>query len=370
MKFNFFKKNLTIGFAVLLGASLVLYPATSIIEACTRVVYHGTDNMVITGRSMDWKEDMHSDIWLFPRGIKRDGLAGEKSAKWTSKYGSIVVSGYNAGSADGINEAGLSGGLLYLAESDYGNPNKNDDKPRISISLWLQYVLDRYGTVAEAVTDLRQEPFHIIAPVMPDGSPAQLHLAITDPSGDIAVFEYVEGKLVIHHGKEYQVMTNSPIYDKQLALNDYWESIGGYGFLPGTTRASDRYVRASFLVKEIPQKESKEYISAVPGKKYDNQAIASVTGVMRSVSVPLGIMHATQANNAATLWRTIVDHKNKVFYFDSATSPNTFWISLSKLDFSENTSVKKIQLSNGEIFAGDVSSQFIPTKSFNFLPAK
>ena len=81
--------------------------------------------------------------------------------------------------------------------------------------------MDNHGTVAEAVDDLRKEPFHIIAPLLPNGSPAQLHLAITNPSGDIAVFEYVEGNLVIHHGKEYQVMTNSPIYDKQLALNEY-----------------------------------------------------------------------------------------------------------------------------------------------------
>ena len=369
MKITFLEEIISLVLFVLIGISFVLYQTTSISEACTRVVYHGTENMIITGRSMDWKEDMHSDLWLFPRGIKRDGLAGEKSAKWTSKYGSVVVSGYNAGSADGINESGLSASLLYLAESDYGDPNKNDDKFRISISLWLQYVLDNHGTVTEAVADLRKEPFHIIAPVMPDGSPAQLHLAITDTSGDIAVFEYVEGKLVIHHGKEYQVMTNSPIYDKQLALNEYWENIGGLVFLPGTNRAADRYARASFLVKAIPQKEMKEYISAVPGKKYENQAVASVTSVMRSVSVPLGITTPTQPNISSTIWRTIVDHKNKVYYFDSATSPNTFWISLSKLDFSENAPVQKIQLSNGAIFAGDISNQFIPTKPFDFLPA-
>ena len=113
----------------------------------------------------------------------------------------------------------------------------------------------------------------------------------------------------------------------------------------------------------------KEYISAVPGKKYENQAVASVTSVMRSVSVPLGITTPTQPNISSTIWRTIVDHKNKVYYFDSATSPNTFWISLSKLDFSENAPVQKIQLSNGAIFAGDISNQFIPTKPFDFLPA-
>jgi penicillin V acylase-like amidase (Ntn superfamily) len=42
-------------------------------------------------------------------------------------------------------------------------------------------------------------------------------------------------------------MTNSPVFEKQLALNDYWSGIGGTVFLPGTNRAADRFVRASFL---------------------------------------------------------------------------------------------------------------------------
>jgi penicillin V acylase-like amidase (Ntn superfamily) len=33
-----------------------------------------------------------------------------------------------------------------------------------------------------------------------------------------------DGKLVIHHGKQYTVMTNSPTFDQQLALNAYCES--------------------------------------------------------------------------------------------------------------------------------------------------
>ena len=35
---------------------------------CTRVVYSGTNGMVATGRTMDWKTDMHSNLWVFPRG--------------------------------------------------------------------------------------------------------------------------------------------------------------------------------------------------------------------------------------------------------------------------------------------------------------
>ena len=36
-------------------------------EACTRAVYLGPDSMIVTGRTMDWKEDPQSNIYFFPR---------------------------------------------------------------------------------------------------------------------------------------------------------------------------------------------------------------------------------------------------------------------------------------------------------------
>lgn len=187
--------------------------------SCTRVTYLGPDNTVITARSMDWAEDMKSDLWIFPQGMQRHGAAGPQSITWVSKYGSIVAAGYNAGSADGMNEMGLVANALYLAESNYGKPIAK--RPNLSVAAWAQYVLDRYATVAQAVTDLAREPFTIIAPTLPNGEASTLHLAISDASGDSAIFEYVGGKLVVHHGRQNQVMTNSPTYDQQLALNKY-----------------------------------------------------------------------------------------------------------------------------------------------------
>ena len=35
-------------------------------KACTRAVYLGPDDMIVTGRTMDWKEDPQSNIYLFP----------------------------------------------------------------------------------------------------------------------------------------------------------------------------------------------------------------------------------------------------------------------------------------------------------------
>lgn len=335
--------------------------------ACTRAVYLGSEGLVITGRSMDWAEDMGSNLWKFPRGMNRDGAAGANSIKWTSKYGSVVVSGYESGTADGMNEKGLVANLLYLAESDYGTPVST--KPSLSIAAWAQYVLDNFATTAEAVTALTAEPFQIIAPVLPNGSPAQLHLAISDSTGDSAIFEYIAGKLVVHHGSQFQVMTNSPTFDNQLALNSYWKAIGGLTFLPGTNRASDRFARASFLIGAIPTAADPHYIPGVPDQSYANQAAASVMGVIRSVSVPLGITTPGEPNISSTLWRTISDQKNLVYFFDSATSPNTFWVTLSKFDFAPATPVMKLTVAGGKVYSGNVVDQFVKAEPFKFLPA-
>ena len=334
--------------------------------ACTRVVFLGDDNTVITGRSMDWAEDMRSNLWIFPRGMKRNGAAGPKSPEWVSKFGSVIASGYDVGTADGMNEKGLVANVLYLAESDYGTP---DGRPPLSISLWAQYVLDNFATVADAVDALAKEPFQVIAPTLPNGMGAQLHLSLSDVSGDSAIFEYVGGKLVIHHGREFQVMTNSPVFSKQLALNQYWESIGGLTFLPGTNRAADRFARASFLIGAIPKKADPGYINAVPDHSFANQAVACVLGVVRSVGVPLGITTPGQPNISSSIWRTVADQKNLIYYFDSATTPNTFWVRFADVDFKAGAPVKKLLVAGGVIHSGNTTGQFEAAEPFAFLPA-
>lgn len=356
-----FKDALSAAIAVALSAAGIAQA-----EACTRTLYVSDDGLVITGRSMDWAEDMHTNLWAFPKGIARDGAAGPDSPKWVAKYGSVVAAGYDVGSADGMNEEGLVANLLYLAESDYGDAT---GKPAISISLWAQYALDNFATVAEAVEALAKEPFVIIAPKLPNGQGAQLHLALSDATGDSAIFEYIGGKLVIHHGKEFNVMTNSPSFDQQLALNAYWKGIGGLTFLPGTNRAADRFARASFLIEAIPKKADPAYITAVPDQNFAFQAAASVLGVMRSVSVPLGITTPGQPNISSTLWRTVADQRDKIYYFDSATSPNGFWVPLADLDLKEGAPVKKLTVAGGKVYSGNAADKFVATPAFTFLPS-
>lgn len=341
--------------AILMLAAVELAADSQISHACTRCVYLGPDNTVVVARSMDWAEDPGTEIYLLPRGMVREGAAGPNSLKWTSQYGSLVCSFYGIATVDGINEKGLVVNTLYLVESDYGSAVAS--RPNMSIACWTQYVLDNYASVADAVTALAKEPFTVIAPRLPNGVPGVGHMAISDPSGDSAILEYVKGKLVIHHGRQYQVMTNSPTFDEQLALNKYWEQIGGLTFLPGTNRASDRFARASF------------FIHALPPMADGLRATASVFSVIRGVSVPLGITTPGSPNIASTVWRTVYDQKAKWMYFDSATSPTVFWIPLATLDFTAGAPVKKLPLKGGETYSGDASGKLRPEQPFPFLPA-
>lgn len=342
---------------VSLSAALML--SASITEACTRVVFHGDNNRNITARSMDWKTDIGTNLWILPKGIERNGEAGDRSISWKAKYGSVVATAYDIATTDGVNEAGLNANLLWLVESEYPSLASLSEKPTLAISLWAQYMLDNFETVAEAVDFLKTEPFVIVTGEMPGETRlATLHLSLSDATGDSAIVEYINGEQVIHHSRNYQVMTNSPTYDKQLAMNEYWQQIGGTVMLPGTNRAADRFARGSF------------YINAIPKNGSQKDSFASVFSVIRNVSVPFGLNTEEEPNISSTRWRTVVDHQAQLYFFESAISPNIFWVDLKKIDFSPKAdNVKRLALGKdqSQIYSGETSSEFVVTKPFTFL---
>jgi penicillin V acylase-like amidase (Ntn superfamily) len=324
--------------------------------ACTRVVYDGPEGTVITARSMDWKDDIPANLWLFPRGMERQGAVGSTSVKWKSRYGSVITSSWDIASSDGMNERGLVGNMLWLVESTYPSFEKNKGPKGLSLSLWLQYVLDNFSTVEEAVSALAKEEFVVVSSNLPETDRfVTVHLSISDRTGDSAIFEYIDGKLVIHHDKSYHVMTNSPVFEEQLAISSYWKNIPGSVMLPGTNRAADRFVRASY------------YIDAIPQTADVRTAIPAVFSVIRNCSVPLGISSPSEPNISSTRWRTVADQKNLVYYFDNVLNPDVVWVDFGKLDFSENAQVRKLSLENNENYAGEASRHFQPSKPFEFL---
>lgn len=325
-------------------------------DACSRVVYKGPENTIITARSMDWKDEIDSNLWILPRGLERSGNVGDMSLKWTSKYGSVIASAWDIATTDGINEKGLVANILWLVESEYPKFDKQGAKQGVTIAAWAQYVLDNFASVKEAVEELQKEEFVVVSDFIPGTDKfTTLHLSISDDDGDNAIFEYIGGKLKIHHDPSYVVMTNSPTYEEQLAINQYWKGIPGTIMLPGTNRAADRYVRAYY------------YINAIPKTADVRTSVASVFSVIRNCSVPYGISSPTEPNISSTRWRSVSDHKNLVYYFETVKTPNTFWVDLKKIDFSKKTKSKRLSMSNNETYAGETSAQFVEAKPFEFL---
>lgn len=351
-------KRITSLFASLLIALIFISSQTDNAGACSRIVYSGPNNTVITARSMDWAFDMMTNIWIFPAGMDRDGAIGSNTIKWKSKYGSIVASAYEMCSSDGMNEKGLVASILWLSESEY--PVRGT-KPGLSVAAWVQYVLDNCATVEEVVNTLKKEEFDVVGLYVPGKDIyGTLHLIVSDASGDNAIFEFIGGKLVVHHDRKYVVATNSPTYDKQLALAEYWNSINGLDMLPGTHKSEDRFVRATYYLNSIIKTDD------------IRTALTSTFGVIRNISVPFGIKtpELDRPNLSSTRWRTVYDHKNRIFYFEEANCPSVIFVDFKEADFSEKAPVKKLTLMNGEVYYGNVIKEFKESKPFEFAGEK
>lgn len=91
-----------------------------------------------------------------------------------------------------------------------------------------------------------------------------IHLSLSDPTGDNAVLEYINGKLVIHHDPSYTVMTNDPVFEEQLAINEYWKEIRAKSFFPAPIGLPiDLFVHLIIL-----RQSHKPTISGLPSQVY------------------------------------------------------------------------------------------------------
>ncbi|PCF96430.1 linear amide C-N hydrolase [Vreelandella nigrificans] len=324
---------------------------------CTRVVWPDANGSVIVGRNMDFHKDLMTNLWTQPQGIARDdGVQGKLA--WTSKYGSVVATAFDMISVDGLNEAGLAGHVLWLAESDYGTPD--DSRPQLSQAIWMQYFLDNYSTVAEAVEWIEKSDVQVIQMMDPTGgTPPAIHLALNDATGDSCIIEYSDGRPKVYHSREYRVMTNSPTYDQQLELVKTISGLGGDQPIPGSTLASDRFARAAYYVSRLDQPQTQL------------QAVAAMFSVIRNVAQPFRIPDPGKPDASQTLWQTVSDLTNRRYVFESTTRPNIVWVDLSDLDLAEGAPQLKLNLVNELTvehgIAGKVSGKFADSGTLNFL---
>lgn len=326
-------------------------------SACSRVLWNDNDLSVLVGRNMDWFEDLRSNVWVLPRGMKRNGLAPTNPLTWTSKYGSVAVTAYDSLTADGINEKGLGVHMLYLPETSTGP--RNEKVPGLSISLWPQYYLDNFATVKEAIEALKTQPYQLLMAVEPSsGKAGTIHIALDDATGDSAVLECIDGEIKMYHSRDYVVMTNQPTFDQQLENLKKYRGFGGDEKLPGSHEPIDRFIRGAYYVAHLPKPKS------------EREAVASLMSVMRNVSAPFGIADPSRPNVSTTIWRTVTDLGKGVLYYDSVFSPQVFWIDVNKIDFDPGQPVRKLTVVDNYDLMGDVTGKFKKVEMFAFTPPK
>ena len=319
-----------------------------------------TGNSVLIGRNMDFHKDLMTNLWKQPRGVSRDDAVSGKLT-WISKYGSVIDTAFDITSTDGMNEAGLAGHILWLAESSSGEPD--DARTQLSQAIWLQYFLDNFATVADAVAWIAETDVQVVQMDDPTGGVRPgLHLALDDATGDSAIIEYIDGHAQVYHSRDHKVMTNSPTFDQQLELVKAFSGLGGDQPLPGGTDARDRFARASYYVERVPTPNTQV------------EAVAAMFSVIRNAAQPFRIPDPGKPEASQTIWQVVADLTNKRYVYESTTRPNVVWVDLADLDFAEGSPQLKLDLI-GQLaveggIAGNVADKFTDQGPMTFLSEK
>src|SRR4051812_40604635 len=85
-------------------------------KACTSFVIKSSDGGYVYGRTLEFGMDLESVPVALPRNFNYQGTGvnGQPGKMWKTKYGAIGMNGIHLPIlVDGINEKGMTGGLLY-----------------------------------------------------------------------------------------------------------------------------------------------------------------------------------------------------------------------------------------------------------------
>lgn len=334
--------------------------------ACTDFRLTAADGTVMIARSMEFAEDLHSNVRSSNRGrsFATTTPAGKQGLGWTSKYGYIFLDGFNVDAAiDGMNEKGLSYEALYLpALAQYQSIPEGHEKEALSYLKLGDWILGNFATVDEVKAAIKtvyvfEEPLKQKANfVFP------LHFSVYDASGKGVIIEYIDGQLHLYDNA-LGVLTNSPGYDWQMAnLNNYIHlnpldpdsvhynniTLGpvGHGFgmvgLPGDVTPPSRFVKIATLLRVSQQ--PKDALSSVNVAQH----------IINTVDIPLGMLQIASPQGTlmeTAQWTLFKDLTHKTLYYRTYENPQIYALSFDKINFTQNaprlsmpvTSVMEVQ---------------------------
>jgi choloylglycine hydrolase len=342
-------------------------------SACTDVRVVARDNSVVSARSMEFGPALDSRLVIRPRGSEFVSPApgGAKGLSWTAKYGYVYLDGFHIDvTTDGLNEAGLGFGALYLpgfaAYESIPLAENGKAVSNLEIGAWL---LSQFATVDEVKAALPD--IHVWGePVAAFGNQfVPLHYVIHDAKGSSLVLEWVGGKLNLYD-QNVGVMTNSPTYDWQMTnLRNYVGlspdnakpvKVGGIEYaangqgsgllgLPGDPTPPSRMVQTVFA------------LSSAVKPKNQAEALVLCQKLLNRVDLPAGLARDPSSGESdITQWAVFRDHANKVYYFRTYEDMTLQAVDLTKLDLSPGAPARRIPIASTQPTVRYIESNAIP----------
>lgn len=335
-----------------LAVSALTIAATGAL-ACTTFRIQAQDGAWIVARSMEFGMDLKSQVMLVPRGYPLTATRPDlkPGLTWTVKHGFLGINALGLDIAtDGINEAGLTVGALFLPGFAEYPPFPADGKHAISNLEFTNWALSQFATVGEVREALSQFTVYDLILAQAGGA-MPLHWAVRDAHGGSIAIEYVGGKLTVYDNP-IGVMTNSPSFDWHLTnLRNYInltnlnvdalklgsvtvEPLGqGTGLLglPGDYTPPSRFVKTTALVYSVPP--------AATAAMATNLAFH----LLNAVDIPVGAVAGripSKTGGAPTMeydkteWATVYDLKNRIAYFRTYGDLTIRKVELGKVNFS------------------------------------
>lgn len=321
--------------------------------ACSEVFVDKGGKVRVSARNFDFVTG-NGFVRYSPAGTDRQAQYTPQYShplKWTSKYVSVTFNAslektkspadgvYEAG-VDGINQAGLKIGTYFLGSSVFP---KGGIKTTLDIASLLQYLLDNFKSVDEAIADLAGERYRITSTPV-ESVEIKLHLFLHDVNGRSAIVEFIDGKIKVTRSPEIPVLTNDT-YAKSLEHLKLYNGFGGELAIPGGIESLDRFVRGVYYWKNLPV--SADTIQAI------NYGFAAI----QLLTVSPGFTHG------GTHWTIVTDIDNGRIYFRTANNPTIASIDLNKLSASAKAP-SDIDLLRTDL-AGDISDMFYKINALN-----
>lgn len=304
-----------------LGAALPPREAGACTTFCLR-----RGGEVVYGKNYDWQNG-NGSVMVNQRGVAKTALVSppERPASWISKYGSVTFNQWGREfPSGGMNEAGLVVELMWLDETRYP---ERDARPALGALEWIQYQLDNFARI-DAV--LRQASRLRIV------SSAPLHYLVCEKTGRCATVEFLDGKLVAHHGARLPVpaLANHSYADSLSFLESRPAETGGDGRITGGRGSLERFARASAMMEDY-------------ASRTDTTPVQYAFEILDRV-----------AQGSFTQWSIVYDLGRGKVHFKTRANRSVRSIDLRALDFTCGGQLRMIDLEAPG--AGDVTRRLAP----------